>query len=74
VIHLEGKLQILDPYSPDPKATSWIIERITGDTFRITSAPHFAPIGELLIFKRDSTGKIVGFNEGEAAKWSEKME
>lgn len=68
VIYLDGKLQIVNPNIPDPKSGAWILEPITADKFRIVSSPRFTPVGEEVVFNRNSQGKVTGFLAGDGWK------
>lgn len=65
VIFLDGKLQIVNPNTPDPKSGVWILEPITTDRFRILSSPRFTPVGEEVVFKRNNQGKVISFLAGD---------
>jgi len=65
VIFLDGKLQIVNPNTPDPKSGIWILEPITTDRFRIVSSPRFTPVGEEVVFNRNSQRKVTGFLAGD---------
>lgn len=65
VIFLDGKLQIVNPNTPDPKSGVWILEPIIADRFRIISSPRFTPVGEEVVFNRNSQGKVIGFLAGD---------
>lgn len=65
VIYLDGKLQIVNPNTPDPKASVWILEPIAAERFRIVSSPRFTPVGEEVLFKRNSQGKVTSYLAGD---------
>jgi CubicO group peptidase (beta-lactamase class C family) len=65
VIFLDGKLQIVNPNTADPKNGVWILEPIASDRFRILSSPRFMPVGEEILFTRDSQGRVSGYLAGD---------
>ena len=73
VIYLDGKLQIVNPNSPNPKIGAWVLELVLGDTFKIMSTPRYSEEGEIMKFKRNTQGKIVGFESGVGGTSSNKI-
>jgi hypothetical protein len=65
IIQLDGKLQIVNPNTPDPKSSVWMLEPIAAGRFRIVSSPRFTPVGEEVVFKRNDQGKVTGFLAGD---------
>lgn len=65
VIFIDGKLQIVNPNSPDPKSGVWILEPITTDRFKIVVSPRFTAVGEEVVFKRNNQGKVISFIAGD---------
>lgn len=65
VIQLDGKLQIVNPNTADPKNSVWVLEPMAADRFRIVSSPRFTPVGEEVVFKRNGQGKVTGFLAGD---------
>lgn len=74
VIFLNGKLQIVNLNSPDPKKNTWVLEPVSNDNFRIISAPPYSEVGELLVFQRNAQGKVIGYASGEGGTRSEKID
>ncbi len=74
VIFLAGKLRIVNPNSPDPKNGAWVLEPVSEKNFKIISTPRYWEVGEILVFKRNAQGKIIGFASGVGGMWSEKID
>jgi len=64
VIFLDGKLKIVNPNTPDPKNGAWILEPLAENSFKIISAPRFSGVGEVVLFKRNSQGKVISYMAG----------
>lgn len=65
VIFLDGKLQIVNPNTADPKSGVWILEPIAADRFRILSSPRFTAVGEEVLFRRNSQGRVINYLAGD---------
>jgi CubicO group peptidase (beta-lactamase class C family) len=74
VIFLDGKLRIVNPNSPDPKKGAWVLEPVSKNSFKIISTPRYYEVGEILVFKRNTQGKIIGFASGVGGAWSDKVD
>lgn len=74
VIFLDGKLKIVNPNTPDPKSGAWVLEPLSENSFKIISTPRYRAVGEILIFKRNTQGKIIGYAVGEGGDWSDKID
>ena len=73
VILLDGQLKIVNPNSPNPKDGAWELEFASEDHFKILSTPRYYEVGEVLVFRRNSQGRIIGYATGEGGTWSEKI-
>jgi hypothetical protein len=65
VIFLDGKLQIVNPNTPDPKSSVWLLEPMAADRFRIVSSPRFTAVGEEVVFNRNNQGKVTDYLAGD---------
>lgn len=65
VIYLDGKLQVVNPNSPNPKKGAWVLEQIEKDLFVIQSTPRYDPVGEKFVFKRNEKGQVYRYEYGE---------
>jgi D-alanyl-D-alanine carboxypeptidase len=68
VIYLDGKLQIVNPNTPDPKSSVYILDPIATDRFKIVSGPRFTAIGEELLFKRNTQEIVDSYFAGDGWK------
>lgn len=65
VIFLDGKLRVVNPNTADPKNGAWALEPLSENSFKIISAPRYRELGEIVLFKRNTQGKVIGYLAGE---------